>query len=179
MKLIGGLRRIHIHVLLAAVGLVLARPTLAGNLAGTLLVLVGSGIRLWAAGALEKGGGLCTDGPYRWVRHPLYLGSFVAAFGFCVMMDVIWGWVIVLPLFVALYVAQVMLEERRLRQEFGEAHADYSRRVPLMLPRPPRAGPPGRAWQLARVLVNREHYHVALTCVLVVMFYLRHWWPAV
>ena len=168
------LRRIHGHVLLAALGIVLARPTLATNLLGGLIVLMGLALRVWAAGFLEKGGLLCADGPYRHVRHPLYLGSLVAAIGFCVMMKVLWGWGIVLPLFLVLYAAQVVAEEQLLRREYGEAHADFARRVPLLVPQL-RAAPrgEGRSWTWKRVSVNREHYHVLITLLLLAGFYVK------
>lgn len=171
------MRRIHGHLLLAVLGVVLARPGLLTNLVGTGLVALGLGLRVWAAGVLEKGAGLCTDGPYRCVRHPLYLGSFAAAVGFCLMMNVMWGWIIVLPLFLILYAAQVSLEERRLREQYGKSHKDYAAEVPKLLPRPPRRGSGcGRRWALSQTLVNREQYHVLVTLLLVGVFYAKwHW----
>jgi len=173
----GGLRRIHGHLVLALLGVVLAQPGLVTNLMGSGLVAAGLALRLWAAGVLEKGGGLCTDGPYRYVRHPLYVGSFLAAVGFCLMMNVVWGWALVLPLFVALYAAQVSLEERRLRAEHGDRHAAYAAGVPSILPRFRKgASGEGRGWSLSQVLVNREQYHVLVTLALVGLFYVRLYW---
>ena len=177
MRLAGRLRRVHAHLLLAAAALVLARPSPATNLAGTALVAGGLALRVWAAGVLVKGGGLCTEGPYRWVRHPLYLGSLIAAMGFCTMMNVIWGWVAVLPAFLGIYAAQVALEERRLGEEFGEAHTAYADRVPMLVPRAPRGEGRGGTWGMGRVRANREHYHAWITAAFVVLFYLRPYWP--
>jgi protein-S-isoprenylcysteine O-methyltransferase Ste14 len=71
-------------------------------------------------------------GPYRWVRHPLYL--------FCLLMiwscpnltadrllyNVMWtGWVIL----------GTLLEERDLMACFGEKCHDYQKRVPMLIPR--------------------------------------------
>jgi uncharacterized membrane protein len=129
---------------------------------------------MWAAGLLEKEGGLCTDGPYRYLRHPQYLGSLIAALGFAVMTNVVWGWAILFPMFVALHLMQILAEERYLRRKFGDAHAEYARKVPLLLPRPGREKVERkRVWQLARVLANREQYHVLLTLVLVGLFLLK------
>jgi hypothetical protein len=65
-------------------------------------------------------------------------------------------------------------EERGLRRRHGDAHADYVSRVPLLLPRLVRdpAGE-GRNWRLARVLTNREPYHVVVTLMLVGLFLLK------
>ena len=172
-----GLRRIHGHLLLAVLGLVLARPGLVTNLAGGGLVAMGLVVRVWAAGVLQKGGGLCTDGPYQYVRHPLYVGSLVAALGFCVMMSVVWAWAVVLPLFIVLYAVQVSLEERLLRAEYGERHREYAAEVPKVVPRLRSGGVGGgRRWSFSQALVNREQYHVFVTVGLVALFYAKWYW---
>jgi len=171
-----GLRRVHWHVLLALLALALAQPSLALNLLGTALVLAGVALRLGAAGYLDRGGGLCTDGPYRYVRHPLYLGSFVAALGFCLMMNVVWAWVVVLPLFAALYAAQLLTEERHLRARYGEEHVQYAARVPMVTPRLAHQPGPAAPWRLSLLLGNREHYHVLLTLAVAALFYAKWYW---
>lgn len=171
------LRRIHGHLVLAVLGLALARPSLPMNALGAALVLAGLAVRVWAAGFLHKSGPLCTDGPYRYVRHPLYLGSLIGAIGFCVMMNVIWGWTVVLPLFLALYAYQVVAEERWLRHAYEEAHARYAASVPMLIPVPwRRATGGGRSWSLSRALANREHYHVAVSALLVGLFFVKLYW---
>ena len=175
----GRLRRTHVHFALALVALVLAHPTPMTNALGAVLVALGLVVRVWAAGVLEKGSGLCIDGPYRWVRHPLYLGSFVAAVGLCVMANSVWGWLIILPVFIILYWGQMMHEERRLAREFGGLHAEYARTVPMILPMLPRTAGGGRGWRFGRMLVNRELHHVAVTCSLAALFYFRDLLPRV
>ena len=71
-------------------------------------------------------------GPYRWVRHPLYLFSLILIWtGPVFTMDrllhnVIWTiWI----------VFGAVLEERDLVDCFGEAYRSYQRRVPMLLPR--------------------------------------------
>jgi protein-S-isoprenylcysteine O-methyltransferase Ste14 len=152
----------------------LARPTPATSVGGAVLVLSGLALRLWAAGFLEKGGELCLDGPYRYVRHPLYLGSLLAALGFAVAMNVIWGWVVVLPLFLGLYLWQVLDEERHLRNTYGEEHAAFRASVPMLLPRPwrPAAGK-GRPYRWSQARANREHYHALFTLLFVALFFLK------
>ncbi|MFB3883018.1 MAG: isoprenylcysteine carboxylmethyltransferase family protein [Armatimonadota bacterium] len=171
------LRRIYGHLPLGVIGLIIAKPTPGSTVLGTGFVLAGVLIRLWAAGFLEKGGDqLCIDGPYRYLRHPLYLGSFIAAVGFAIMMHVIWGWVIILPLFALLYLVQVVDEERHLRSVYGDAHSHFSRSVPALIPWPGRAAQPhGRRWSMARMLKNHEHWHVLVTLGFAVLFFVRTW----
>jgi protein-S-isoprenylcysteine O-methyltransferase Ste14 len=172
VRIAGKHARIYGHFVLALLALGLARPTLKANLIGLLLVVAGMVIRVWAAGLLEKGVRLCTDGPYRFVRHPLYLGSLLGAAGFALMMNVLWGWVIIFPLFAILYGSQVAEEERLLRQRYGEAHAQFARTVPIVFPLPWRIGQPGGArWSFTQMLKNREHYHVVVTLVLAGLFF--------
>ena len=179
MKDLSRLRR-NAHLPLALVALALARPSPSPYAFGFMVVLAGIAIRVWAAGFLVKGGELCTDGPYRDVRHPLYLGSFLAALGLCVMANSIWGWLLVLPLFMLVYAVQVTAEERDLRSRYGHAHEEWASRVPLFLPRfRGRAYAPNQPWRWFQVLANREHYHVLLTLLLVALFFTRLlWWPA-
>lgn len=45
--------------------------------AAVAVVLLGVGIRSWAAGTIRKNSELATSGAYSLCRHPLYLGSFL------------------------------------------------------------------------------------------------------
>jgi protein-S-isoprenylcysteine O-methyltransferase Ste14 len=65
-------------------------------------------------------------GPYRWVRHPLYLGWLLATFGAAHMT----GDRLVFAGISALYLVIAMpIEERALRRSFGESYAVYEQRV--------------------------------------------------
>jgi len=71
-------------------------------------------------------------GPYRWVRHPLYL--------FCLLM--IWAYphmtmdrVLFNVLFTVWIVVGTVLEERDLVVAFGDSYREYQRKVPMLLPR--------------------------------------------
>ncbi len=79
-------------------------------------------------------GELLQTGIYARIRHPRYvsvsLGMLAAAI-FCNYQSL---WIITLLLFPALY-GIVLLEEHELRDRFGQAYADYSRRVPRFIPR--------------------------------------------
>lgn len=170
------LRRIYGHLPLGVLGLIIAKPGWTTTILGAGFVVIGMLIRIWASGFLEKGGELCVDGPYRYLRHPLYLGSFAAAIGFVVMIHVISGWVVILPLFAVLYAVQVVDEERHLRSVYGDAHEQFARRVPALFPWPGRrATAHGRRWSMTRVLANREHWHVLVTLGFAILFFVRTW----
>jgi methanethiol S-methyltransferase len=67
-----------------------------------------------------------TDGPYGWVRHPIYLGWFLIVFGVGTMTTTRLVFAIVSSAYVLI---AIPFEERSLRSMTGAAYADYSRRV--------------------------------------------------
>ena len=74
--------RVPLGFVCAITALVLARPVWWSWWAGLALALPGEALRLWAAGHIEKGREITRSGPYRFVRHPLYLGSTLLGVGF-------------------------------------------------------------------------------------------------
>jgi len=74
---------------------------------------------------------LTTQGPYRWVRHPLYFFTLVIIW--C-CPDVTVDRLLFNVLFTAWIVIGTFLEERDLVAEFGEAYVDYQRQVPMLIP---------------------------------------------
>lgn len=72
-----------------------------------------------------------TPGPYRYVRHPLYVGFFIA-FWATPSMTVAH---LVFAIATSLYIlAAIQLEERDLVSIHGQAYADYRRQVPMLIP---------------------------------------------
>src|ERR671914_2787073 len=59
----------------------LARPTATSLALGGAVAVAGELIRVWAAGHLDKGREVTQSGPYRFTRHPLYVGSAIVALG--------------------------------------------------------------------------------------------------
>jgi protein-S-isoprenylcysteine O-methyltransferase Ste14 len=71
-------------------------------------------------------------GPYRWVRHPLYLFMIVLFWAYPsltvddrLLFNILWTiWVFI----------GTILEERDLVDDFGDAYRDYQAKVPMLLP---------------------------------------------
>src|SRR5262245_14343803 len=63
---------------------VLSQPTMRSLAIGMSLAAIGEVIRIWAAGHLNKSREVTTSGPYRWVGHPLYVGSSVMGVGLAI-----------------------------------------------------------------------------------------------
>jgi hypothetical protein len=80
MKLRTNLRRFYILALL-----ILGTPTVYSLIIGSAVVILGQLIHLISAGYLVKRDELITAGPYQYVRHPLYVGSFTSDIGVSIM----------------------------------------------------------------------------------------------
>jgi protein-S-isoprenylcysteine O-methyltransferase Ste14 len=141
-------RRVALGGVAAIAALVLARPTWRSWLAGAVVAVAGEGIRVWAAGHLEKSREVTTSGPYRWMRHPLYVGSSVLALGI-----VIAARSYVIALLAAVYIgttipAAIRAEEAFLRQTFGDAYDRYARAGNTSV---------ARRFSLERAVRNKEY----------------------
>jgi len=135
----------YIPVPFAALLLALARTNLLSFVSGLLIAAFGEGIRIWALSYTGMGTRtrkvgaerLVTDGPYAYIRNPLYLGNLFLGLGFCVAA---WAWMPwMIPVFLAGFSLQyaliVSLEEETLRKIFGRTYEDYAVHVPRFLPR--------------------------------------------
>ena len=74
-------RRVPLGFALSIVVLWFAAPTSTSLVYGAIVAGLGEALRLWAAGHLEKSREVTSSGPYRWTRHPLYVGSAIIGAG--------------------------------------------------------------------------------------------------
>lgn len=141
-------RRVSLGFLSAVAAIVFARPVWASWGAGLAIAMAGEGLRIWASGHIEKDREVTVSGPYRWMRHPLYVGSSVMALGTVVACRSVVVAVIVALYMTATIGAAVVTEEARLRRDFGTTYDDYARAVAPAVP---------RTFSLDRALRNREY----------------------
>ncbi len=78
-------------------------------------------------------------GPYRWVRHPLYLG-FVFALWFTPTMSV--AHLLFALMCTGYILVGIQLQERDLLNHHGESYASYREQVPMLVPTGRRAAEP-------------------------------------
>ena len=91
-------------------------------------------------GVLPEARGLVTRGPYRLVRHPVYLGELGACAGLVMGAPTAWN-LSAAAVLLAAQLVRMRLEERALEREFPE-YAAYAARTPRLLPST-RPAPPG------------------------------------
>ena len=110
---------------------------------GLALFALGGVLRIWpmfvlgerfsGLVAIQPGHELATTGPYRYVRHPSYLGMLIGLAGWAL----IFRGAVVLPLMalgLPLLAARIDAEEALLASHFGEPYAEYRRRSWRLLP---------------------------------------------
>jgi protein-S-isoprenylcysteine O-methyltransferase Ste14 len=136
--------------------LLVVRPTPVSLLLAAPFALVGEGLRIWAAGHIEKRRVLATGGPYAHTRNPLYLGSLLLIFG-AVVASASWWVAAIAAAYIAAFYPKVLREEARfLAEKFGAEYASWAAQVPLFLPRLTPAGPRASSFSWAGVRANRE-----------------------
>lgn len=145
-------RRVPLGFVTTAAALLQADPTPASWSAGLAVALVGEAIRVWAAGHLEKSREVTRSGPYRFTRHPLYVGSSVLALGVVIASRSTVVAVLAAAYMGATITAAIRTEEAFLRGAFGSTYDDYSAA---------RAEPMMRRFSVARAMRNREYRAVA------------------
>ena len=72
-----------------------------------------------------------TPGPYRLVRHPLYVGWF---FAFWMTPTMTYAHLLFAIATAAYILIAIQFEERDLVHEYGPMYEDYRRRVPMLIP---------------------------------------------
>jgi len=159
--------------------LVYSRPLPHTLEAGLLVAVLGLGLRIWAAGHLEKWQKLAVSGPYRFTRNPLYLGSFLMGLGFTLASSRVALFVFFLLIFVLLYRPVMKREEKELSELYGEDYRRYRQRVSLFFPGKPlplSASQGGVPFQWDRVWNNREYNAILGFLGFSLFLYLRLKW---
>jgi protein-S-isoprenylcysteine O-methyltransferase Ste14 len=112
-----------------------ARPTGASLLIGGLYSVLGEGLRIVTAGYGYTVGEVSRRGPYRFVRHPYYLGTAMLVLGFLVAGRNAWVFAGCLAAMVPVFREEIRIDEKRYRRIFGPQFDLYRAQVPAFIPR--------------------------------------------
>jgi hypothetical protein len=128
-----GRGRIRSVFLILALVLSKWNPISAGI--GLGVFILGMFVHGVSKGNLVRNKQLCTNGPYKWVRHPFYVANFLIDLSLCLMAGAPWlalAYAIAFPL---AYLPRIFAEEESLREHFGPAFDEYCKSTPRLLPR--------------------------------------------
>jgi protein-S-isoprenylcysteine O-methyltransferase Ste14 len=110
---------------------------------GFVLVYLGMAVAVWAACHLRGGttgfvtpraNRLITSGPYRFVRHPIYLAITVSLVGVSLACLSWPGLVVTAAAVLPVDAYRARAEERALQERFGAEWQAYARRTPFFAP---------------------------------------------
>jgi protein-S-isoprenylcysteine O-methyltransferase Ste14 len=109
---------------------------------GVAVCAIGVGLAIWARMrlgqnwgmpmSLRQGHELVTDGPYAFVRHPIYTGAIFAMLGSALAADP--RWLVLLALFGAYFIYSARAEEKLMSQQFPDRYPDYKTRTKMLIP---------------------------------------------
>lgn len=113
------------------------------DFAGTVIAAVGVFLAIWARNLLGKNWSgrvmlqnehhLITDGPYRFARHPIYLGGLLAMFGSCLVLGQVFGFAY--SIFSTFGLAmKSKQEDALLAKQFPDEFPEYKGQVKTLLP---------------------------------------------
>lgn len=120
-----------------------AEPSVFSATLGTLVLVAGEIFRIYTVGFIgtvsrtrsgSLGQKLVTNGPFAYVRNPLYLGNFLIVSGFGIYSGHLWFLFLTWTLFAAQYHFVVKYEESLLKARFGMEYEQYQRDVPAWFP---------------------------------------------
>jgi protein-S-isoprenylcysteine O-methyltransferase Ste14 len=87
-----------------------------------------------------KAGAVLADGPFRYVRNPLYIGLWLVFAALALLMPAS-GALFTMTLVTVFLFRLILGEEAFLSGQLGQPYQDYLRAVPRLIPRP-RTAPP-------------------------------------
>jgi protein-S-isoprenylcysteine O-methyltransferase Ste14 len=114
-----------------------------GKLLGEVIFIFGMAIFVWATVFLREAfrgtvapvsDQLVQIGPYRWVRHPLYLSMILILIGISIALRSLWGLVGVFALFTPIAIFRARREEEALVKIFKEVWSSYAAQTKLLVP---------------------------------------------
>jgi len=176
--------RSYTPVPLAVVILCFSSPHHAVLELGTILLVFGESIRIWA---VRYAGGatrtmtvgapfLCTSGPFSRVRNPLYIGNMMIYTSFVLIAGNVNLWTMVGAtwiFFIVQYSLIVSLEENALYRLFGDEYDIYRKNVSALVPRisPWRGGVPTKPGHLLKTFKTEKRtlQNIVLVLFLIVL----------
>lgn len=136
---------------------------------GTVPIIFGEILRLWAAGYIRKNKVLSIVGPYRYVRNPLYAGSFLIGAGFGIFIGNFAILALIIIVFLLIYTLKINSEEKKLLEIFGEKYINYKKNVGRWIPRLKPYGDEWEKFDIKLAIFKNKEYNAVLGCICLVI----------
>lgn len=123
--------------------LILTFPVLSGKILVLVIQLIGVLLGIWSVLVMSKsklniaplpraGSHLINDGPYRFIRHPMYLSLLLVFVPMMILNNSVIGW-LVFGVFSINLILKLSYEEILLKQAF-ESYDDYQQQTWRLIP---------------------------------------------
>ncbi|MCX5781501.1 MAG: isoprenylcysteine carboxylmethyltransferase family protein [Elusimicrobia bacterium] len=139
--------RSYTPIPLLLIMLIFSMPSILSISIGLMIMLLGETIRFWGVSIVgvetrvtKTGVGatsLITNGPFAYVRNPLYIGNILLYVGACVMSMALFPWLLIATV-IGSYVQYyfiIRLEEEYLINKYGDKYKEYSNNVSRFMPK--------------------------------------------
>jgi protein-S-isoprenylcysteine O-methyltransferase Ste14 len=111
--------------------------------AGFALIAAGAGMAAWGARTFQEADTsisphdpattLVETGPYQYTRNPIYIGMTAVYSGITLLLNNLWGVLLLPGVLTAMERGIIEREEAYLRVKFGDAYDEYTERIPRWL----------------------------------------------
>lgn len=135
---------------------------------GSILILLGLYLRIWVRGYLREEG-FVVDGPYRYVRNPVELGTVLIYGGVCIALGLMW-WqqLIVMTSTLVYFEALSISNEDEMRRALGSRFDRYRQRVRRWLPsRHPGMNRSGVTFSVTRGILRELDFLLFLVALVI------------
>ena len=112
---------------------------------GIAVMVTGELIRQWSIYTLgrfftwpvmiAKDHRLIVKGPYKYIRHPSYLGGILTFSGLALALQSWIAPIVVVGILLLTYSYRIHVEEQALARKFGKEYKDYANRTSMIIPR--------------------------------------------
>lgn len=109
------------------------------GIVGEIEIIIGASLIVWAMATFKRlrtpiipvhpARTLAAEGPYTLTRNPMYLSLALVYLGITFVANAFWPLLFLPEAIVLVYLLVIKVEEAYLAREFGEAYAEYRRRV--------------------------------------------------
>jgi protein-S-isoprenylcysteine O-methyltransferase Ste14 len=77
---------------------------------------------------------LCTEGPFRYIRHPMYVSVYIMLAGIGLLFFA-WLWFMLMLVFIPIWYGVSRIEENQMTDIWKEKYLDYKRKTGMFFPR--------------------------------------------